>query len=345
MVFAPGGAKAYLGTSQGLASLDTAANTVTLLDPFVGKVLAVSPDGSFVIESNGTTDPTGALIQPSVAGQRVVIFNVGSGISQTFIVHSATAASFTGDSTKAFISATTADSSGNTVFVFSTFATFQGVAVAGSNVDVATLASGPFVYLANSGLQVLGTCNNTQLLGNNPIPSTTPIQMVQSFKNADVLTAVGSSGVNFVTATVTAPSPPIPGGITTSNCPPAVSYSTPQFVDFGLGAFTARQLLVGTNVGSHIVILPAGLNRLLVATPGTANGGTIPLASGATEALSGGMTTDGTIVWVGVAGTNNVDRVTLSTSTDDLQLATSFKTDVGGTNSAAPPNIVAVKPK
>ena len=116
-------------------------------------------------------------------------------------------------------------------------------------------------------------------------------------------------------------------------------------IDFGLGAFTARQLLVGTNVGSHIVVLPKGINKLLVATPGTANGGTIPLASGATEALSGGMTTDGNIVWVGVAGTNNVDRVTLSTSADDFQLATSFKTDVGGTNSAAPPNIVAVKPK
>jgi hypothetical protein len=346
MVFAPSGAKAYLGTSQGLASLDTASNTVTLLDPFVGKVLAVSPDGNFVIESNGAPDPgTGVLIQPVTQSQRVVLLRVGTGTSETFIVPFATAASFTGDSSKAFISATNPDGSGNTVYVFSTFATFQRVALAGSHNDVTILTSGPFAIVANSaGLQTLETCNNLPPLPpNNPTTTGGNIQKVQSFPNADAFVVVESTGVDLESASVTAL--PSPQAITSTNCAPNVTFNPPHFFDFGAGPFTLRQLLISTNVGSNLAVLPVNMNQVFVLNSGSATVTRITLASPATEPLSGGMSPDGETLWVGVFGTNTVDRINLSSNSDDLQIPTPFKTDFFGTNTNAPANIVAIKPK
>ena len=118
-----------------------------------------------------------------------------------------------------------------------------------------------------------------------------------------------------------------------------MSYSN-QFIDFGLGALTANQLLVASN-GSHVVVLPAGLNRVLAAIPG-GGPGSIPLPAGATEALSGTMTQDGSTLWVGVAGTNSVDRINLLSSADEVQIPMTFKKSDG---SPAPPNVIAIKPK
>jgi len=366
MVFAANGSKAYLGTSQGLAALDTSTNVVTLLDPFVGKVLAVSPDGNTIIESNAASAPdpitgTVAPIEPRADHQRVVIFNPGNSSLQSFVLPGAVAASFTGDGFKAFVAADCSHSNApvcpntNTnAYVFSPFLSVQffnlGNTIGGmsntvaNNVDVATLASGPFAFFANvaspnaTGLMQVSTCNNASTNPPSAIGTNTPnIQFVQSFKNADVFVAVDSTGLDIETATVTALPPSI---IDPTNCAPSVTYSN-QFADFGLGAFTARQLIVGTNVSSHIVVLPAGASQVLVGIPGSGPG-IIPLAAGGTEALSGSMTLDGNTLWVGVAGSNNVDRIDLLGSGDNLQIATSFKKSDG---TAAPPNIVAVKPK
>jgi len=62
----------------------------------------------------------------------------------------------------------------------------------------------------------------------------------------------------------------------------------------------------------------------------------------ATEALSAGMTLDGNFLWAGIAGTNTVDKLDLTAGTDTVQVATSFKKS---DNTAAPPNLVVIKPK
>ena len=367
MVFAANGAKAYLGTSQGLAALDTSTNVVSLLDPFVGKVLAVSPDGNTVIESNAASAPdpvtgTMAPIEPRADHQRVVIFTVGNSSLQSFVLPGAVAASFTGDGFKAFVAADCSHSNSpvcpntNTnAYVFSPFLSVQFFNLGNTigamsntvanNVDVATLASGPFAFFANvaspnaTGVMQVSTCNNAPTNPPSAIGTNTPnIQFVQSFKNADVFVTVDSTGLDIETATVTALTTPPP--IDSTHCAPSVTYSN-QFVDFGLGPFTARQLIVGTNVSAHIVVLPVGMSQVLVGVPGSGPG-SIPLAAGGTEALSGSMTLDGNTLWVGVAGSNNVDRIDLLGSADNLQVATNFKKSDG---TAAPPNIVAVKPK
>jgi hypothetical protein len=363
MVFNISGSKAYLGTSAGIASLDTTTNTATLLDPFVGKVLAVSPDANTIIVSNAASAPDSATgtvgpIESRPDHQRLVILSVSSNTVQSFVLPGAVAAAFTPDNLKAFIGVNCSPNpcsggSGNgNVYVFSPVQALQTTpnigAASDANFDVATLASGPFAYFANSaGLEVMATCNNAQQpIVNNPPTNSSTIQLVQSVKNGDMIVAVDSPGIDIETATVGPLATSFPFTFSAATCAPPVTYSN-QFVDFGVGAFTARQLLVPTNGtggtnGSHIVVIPAGINRLLVGVPGS-GGGTIPLPAGATEALSGGMTLDGNTAWVGVAGTNTVDQINLTSNSDTLQIATSFKKSDGTT--PAPPNIVAVKPK
>ncbi len=345
MVFTRSGAKAFLGTTAGLASLDTATNVVTLVDPTIGKVLAISPDGSIVILSNAANapDPLTGIIGPIESRpdhQRLVIF-AGQTVT-SFVLPGATEAAFDNDSFRAYI----AVNNGN-VYVFSPFLSVQTLSLGGVNSDVASLASGPFTYLVNGpSLQVLGTCNNT-LQGTNP-PATSPPQLVGSIANTNIIVAVNSTGLDIATATVTPLTPPV--SITTANCTPNVSY-TNQFIDFGLGAFIARQLLVPTDGigasgdpanGTHIVVLPVGINKLLTAVPGSVAPTVINLAAGGTEALSGGMTLDGNTAWVGVAGSNTVDKIDLAGGSDTNQVAMSFKKS---DSTPAPPNIVGVKPK
>jgi hypothetical protein len=334
IVFDRTGDRAYIGTAVGLATLDPAGNTVALVAPgIVAKVLAVSGDGNKAILSNAANDPsTGNPIEPNLANQRVWVFDRTSNTVTTFVAAGAVAANFDDDGFKAYIAA----NNGN-VYVFSPQLTFATVALGGSNSDVANLPSGSFEYVVNSaGLKVLATCNNAQLAATPPT-NTTNLQFVQAVRNQDQLVVVDSSGLDIITANVTPLSPPT--SITTANCAPNVSYSN-QFVDLGLGPFQARQLFVASN-GSHFAVLPVAHNRVLTVLPGQ-GAGTAFLPAGATEALGGGMTPDGTLLWLGIAGTNSVDRINLLNNTDDIQVPMTFQK---GDGSPAPPDLVALRPK
>jgi hypothetical protein len=350
LVFDTTGSKGYMGTSAGIAVLDTATNAVSTIDPFVGKVLTVSPDGNTVVLSNAANDPgTGLPIQPDPPSQRLVIVNGANNSVQSFVLPGAVAASFTDDSTKAYI----AVNNGN-VYVFSNFQTLQSTLSLSGNpatTDVAVVAGSAYAYFATAtGLQVMGACNNAQQpSANNPTTTSTP-QFVSPIANTNIIVAVNQTGLDIETATINSllsTNPPLPFTLNPASCAPPVSYSD-QVVDFGQGVFTARQLVtptngVGSNNGSHIMVLPVGINQLLVAVPG-AGSEAIPLAGAATEALSGGMTLDGNTAWVGAAGSNDVHQILLTndpTKADALQIAMPFKKSDG---SAAPPNIVAVKP-
>lgn len=351
LLFNTAGTTGYMGTTAGIAALSTATNSVALLDPFVGKVLAVSPDGNAVIFSNAASVPdpvTGVVgpIEPDPASQRVAIVSTSNNTVAKFVLAGAVAASFTGDGSKAFVAA----NNGN-VYVFSPTTSQQTTFIGGANNDVATVSAGPYAFVANSsGLQVIATCNDTQQpTPNNPPTHSATQQMLASIKNANFIVAVDGSGVDIITVTLNSifsTNPPLPFVYNPANCAPPVSYGN-QFVDFGMGPITANQLLVPTNgisetANSHIVVLPAGVNKLLVAIPLVSGGGTIQLAGSATEAVSGGLTLDGNTAWVGVAGSNSVDEISLTSSSDTLQIPMSFKKSDG---SAAPPNLVAVQPK
>ena len=59
----------------------------------------------------------------------------------------------------------------------------------------------------------------------------------------------------------------------------------------------------------------------------------VSLAVGATEPFSGGVTLDGKSLYVGVAGTNTVDRIDVAGLADAKQISVSFV-----------PDLVAVRP-
>jgi len=341
MVFDHTGTHAFLGTNNGLVVLDATANTVSLATPVpTGKVLAVSDDGNQVLISNAANDPiTGAPIDPFPSEQRLWLFNQSGNTITTFIVPGVLAASFDDDGFRAFAvgSGDVNNGNANNIAVFSPQLTLVEQTIPGVNKDSTPLASGPFTYIANSvgGLKAIATCNNVVQSASLPTNSTT-IQLVGSGKANNEIVAVDSPGVDIVTATITPLTPPVQ--ITPTNCPPNVTY-TNAFVDLGIGAFTAHQLLVSSD-GRRVAVLPASVNSVL--TVFNESRGTVTLPAGATEAFSGGMTPDGALMWVGVGGTNSVDRINLANNTDDIQIPMTFKKSDG---SPAPPNIVAIKPK
>jgi len=335
IVFDRTGARAYIGTNIGLAVLDPASNVVNLVTPVaIGKVLAVSSDGTQALVSNSANDPsTGAPIDQFSSEQRLWLFNQSANTITTFIVPGIVAATFDEDGFKAY-----GVGSDGSIAVVSPLLTLVKANIGGVSKDVATLPSGPFVYVANSaGLETIATCNNVKQTLNPPTNDSTTIQLVGSMRNANQIVAVESTGLDIETANTSPLTPPVL--ITPANCQQNVSYSN-QFINFGLGPITAHQLLIGSN-GSHIAVLPTGINSILTAIPG-GGPGSISLPSGATEPLTGGMTPDGNTLWVGVAGTNSVDRINLLTSADEVQIPMTFQKSDG---TAAPPNLVAIKPK
>jgi len=334
MLFDRAGTTGFIGTSNGLASLNTSTNAVVLVSPIpIGKVLAVSADGNQVIISNAAIDSsTGNPIDPFPSEQRVWLFDKNNNTITTFILTGAVAANFDDDGFRAYVAA----SNGN-VYVLSSVLSPVTVATGGVNTDVTQLPSGPFVYVANSaGLQAIATCNNA-VQGTTPPTHSSNIQFVQSVRDSNNFVAVDSPGIDFESANAANLTPPTT--ITPANCPGIVTYSN-NFFDFGVGPFTAHQLLVGS-AGTHIAVLPAGINKVLTLLNENTVG-SVPLPAGATEALSGGMTPDGATLWVGVAGTNTVDRINLNSNVDEVQIPTTFKKSDG---SPAPPNLVVIRPK
>jgi hypothetical protein len=330
------GARAFIGTNVGLASLDASANTISLVAPAaLGKVLAISPDGTKVIVSNAAIDPTtGNPIEPNTANQRVFVFDraPSSPTLTTFVASGAVAATYDDDGFRAYI----IGSNGN-FYVFSPLQTFLNSTLGTPGRDAVTLASGPFVYVATgSGLKPIATCNNV-VQGSSPPTNSTNIQLVNRVDNTNTIYAADTSGVDVISAAITPLTPPV--AITAANCAPNVSYNN-TFVDFGAGPLTARQLLVGTD-GVHAALLPAGTNKIFTVLNGNSPG-VATLHAGATEPLSGGMTPDGNGIWVGVAGSNSVDFVNLRNNIDEIQVPMTF---VKADGSPAPPNLVAIRPK
>ena len=333
---------AYLGTDAGLVTLDMNGNTTTLVGANIkGVVLAVSRNGDSAIVANN---------QPPLGQQHVSVFNRPSSTFQDLFIDGAVSATYDADGFKAYITANTGK-----VYVVSpanppNLTPVTLPAIGTSSGSIASLASDPFVFFANNpdGLDVIATCND-QKQASGPPTITSTIQLVGAVPNSNLIVAVDNTGVNIETVTVNSilSANPAPFTFNGTSCTPPVSYSN-QFVDFNVGPFTAHQLLVpsngtgGTN-GSHIVVLPAGIPKVLVAIPGSTGATAAQLTgSGATEAFSGGLTPDGNILWVGVGGSNTVDEISLTSNADMVQIAPAFKKADGTT---ATPDLVVVKPK
>jgi hypothetical protein len=292
------GSTGYLGSSAGLMAIDTASGIVTQNIGLVGTVLAVSPDSNRVI----------------VAGSNTLwVLGVGSGIAtETSPILSANAADFTPDSKGAYIVA------GNTLY-FWTPGTFRPISLGGAANDVRFLPNGAFAYFAGgapgAAVTARAACDNSL---DDSIATPGAPSFLGPLPNAGTVLAVDSPGIDVIK-------------VTTSRvgCPPPLS-DTLTSVNFGVGAFTARQLIVLSD-GSKAFVT-SNLGQLLGLTTATATPFAIPLANGA-NALAGGATLDGTKLYVG-GSDNNVHRIDVAGGADAQQIGVSFK-----------PDLVAVRPK
>jgi Big-like domain-containing protein len=297
-LFNRSGSTAYMGGSTALMVLDAATNTVTQNTGVVGTVLAVSPDSNRVI----------------VAGSNTLwVLGVGSGVgTETSPIASASAADFTPDSRGAYIVA------GNTLYAW-TPGSFRAVPLGGATNDVKFLPNGAFAYFAGgaSGPAVTAraACDNS--LGDS-IPTVAAPTFVSPLPNAGTVLAVESPGIDVITV-----------NSTRVGCPPPLSDGLTR-VNLGVGAFTARQLIVLTD-GSKAFVT-SDLGQLLGLTTATSTPFAIPLANSA-SAFTGGATLDGTKLYVG-GSDNNIHRIDVAGGSDAQQISVSFK-----------PDLVAVRPK
>ena len=222
LAFDAAGATAYLGSPQGIVILNASNNTVTgTVTNAVGKVLAVSPNGSLVIVSN-----------PGVA---VTVFNASSSTVQTLNITNATAAAFSPDSAKAYIVG------GSTLSVFSPGLALRTIALAGAANDVDFLSNGSFAYLAGggSGVTVRASCDNSQqdTVGTAATPT-----FIRRVPGTIEMAAVDSPNLEIITAAPTNPPPP---------CPPTLADSLTT-VNTSV-AFTPNALII-TPDGSKALI-------------------------------------------------------------------------------------------
>jgi hypothetical protein len=119
---------------------------------------------------------------------------------------------------------------------------------------------------------------------------------------------------------------------------PTVASSTLTHYDLGAGTFNAQQLLVSSDSSRAWIVTDTSsvLTFALTANAPTA----IPL-SGGTVALNGGLTLDGSQLYVGTID-GSVHRIALGSLSDEQQIVPGL-TDAN--NNAVAPDLLSVLPK
>jgi hypothetical protein len=294
---------------------DIAAGTITNAG-FNGKVLAIATDGNNAV-----------IVDPAANVARIYSIT-NKNVVATFLAPGVSRAAFSPDNFRAYL----VGSGG--LWVWSPGVTARQVAAATVN-DVDFIAQGSFAYLAGGApgnVSVYASCNNQTV----PTSVTSPNMpaLIRSLPNGSTaqhtmqIVAADSPRLDVITVTTDGSTDAKANG---SCSPPSLTDSVASF-DFGIGAFTARQLIT-TPDSNKVLVLASDHPAVLVYNSGTHKTSTIPV-SGVTGLFIGGVTLDSATLYVG-ASDNSVHRVDL----------------VGGIEITPPisvsfmPDLVAVRPK
>jgi hypothetical protein len=309
-MFSKDGRLLFIGSDRALFVFDTTTNQFTSSNStMVGNVLAVSPSNVVAVAELATS-----TVRLYSASNGTVIATVG--------IADPRAADFSPDGQRLFV----VGAGGITVFAISSS---QSIPLAQVGNDIAILNQGSVGYVASgtpSNLDVFSTCDNDAI---GTIPVAGDLRFVEATEDSTTVFAIDKQRIYEVAVT-----------LNSTGCPPSVTNTLAPAVDFGIGQFTPRQLIASQN-GSRAFVVSDKPNVLAYnATSDTP--ATIPLAGGATSAFSGGILPDGSQLYVGAAGTNDVHRIDVAAGTDAQQIAVNLKkTD----NTATAPDIVLVKPR
>jgi hypothetical protein len=300
------GAKVYLGSGSGVMTLDVVAATVTVATTATGTILAISPDGAYLFITDSATGFS-------------YLYNTSS--STSLLTHQlvATGAAFAPDGHSVSFLA------GQQIYydTVTPSSTSSALAFAPNSVDLS--AQGGMTYVTGSAqgaIEVQTTCNQRQwqtLAGTNPT-------LVAHAPNGSGAVVVDSPAIDVVTT-----------GPIGQGCPPSPS-NTSTMYDLGVGNFTPRQLFVATNSGSAWIL--SDLTSVIAFDLTSLTPFSIPLTNSA-QPLTGGITIDGTKVYVGGTDTN-VHALDVASHTDSAQIAPGLK---DGTGNVVAPNLVLVLPK
>jgi hypothetical protein len=182
--------------------------------------------------------------------------------------------------------------------------------------DVTSYTSGSFAYFANNSVPVVATCDLSR-----PADAAGAIgaTLVTALAGGTQVLAAGPNALESI-------------AVSTDNkgCPPSVTNAPTPVTITG----TPNQI-IPTSDGTRAFITNNTPN-LIVYKAADQSVTTIPLTN-ATASFTGGVTLDGTQLYVGVAGTTpTVHRIDLTTNTDAQQITAS--------STAFTPNLVAVRP-
>jgi trimeric autotransporter adhesin len=355
MVFNRQGTRAYLGTdlgelgTKGLMVLDPVGTTAVQFTSVVGKVLAVSPDGTTVIVSDTVSTPNQVYVFTcggtggSCSTVTTQTNTVALGIS------SATAADFSPDGLKAYILA------GSTLYVYSKIEALQTIPLSAPASAVSFFPNGAFAYLAGgapapAGITVRRTCDNAiaQDVNGNPqvINTPAPPSFIKALPDGAHLLAVDSPGIDLVNIS----------GVNTTGCtpttnpapaPPYLSNGTPQSFNLGQGNFVPTQLLVSPD-GLTAYLLTANSGSVLVVRLNDRTTSGIQLVGNALP-LQASLSQDGSKIFVAANDglvhildtANLVDTTQVSFPENLSQLQGGLCSNVSFT---CKPNLIAVQP-
>jgi WD40 repeat protein len=357
LVFDRQGAKAYMGTdfsffgSRGLMEVAVATPpTITQFKSVTGKVLTVSPDGKKVIVSGA--DPNAVPVPGSNAAPpatQVIIFDTTGGTGTTLPIAGATAADFSPDNLKAFITA------GSSLYVWSAQDSLKKISLTAPANAVSFSPEGAFAFVSGgsttSAVTAWSTCGLTSALSPNVILPATP-SFLQAL-GADTPNLAAPLTLATATTTTSVLAVDSPGvdlfrvSRAPEGCSPTASSGPATSFNLGQGSFAPTQLIVSQD-GSTAYVIVNDRGAVLVFNILNQTSSAIPMAGGAIP-IRAALTPDGTRLYI--AATDGQVHILDTQSSADIQQI-SFPTDAttllsglcSGVTFTCNPDLIAIKP-
>lgn len=312
LIIDQGGNNAYLGSDSGLMSVALASNTFTsTVNNVLGQVLAVSPDGNFIVTSNPTAPGGPTLALYDKKGGTVTTFPGNPADATCSIPSNCVQAAFTPDSSRAYVAALDPTSGALTGYVVQSGKGLTTISVGSTTTgaaSVAVLSSGAAAFFNATNAPFVNTCDNSLNAGTGGSPI-----LLASLPDGSAMLGVDSSNLlNYAVS---------------GDCPATAKAPTTT----ALGATVTPKQLIVTPDGKHAYVTSNAPGILLrddfggSATP-------IALSSGTITTFTGGSTPGSDFVYVG-ASDNQVHVIKTSTGADVAQVKV-----------VEEPDLVAVKP-
>lgn len=299
MVYSRATATAYMGSATELMSYDYASSTINAVAVIPGVIVNLSNSAGRIVLYDDVT-------------KTVTVYSlIGGGIIDRFTVPGATpttvrAATSPDDQTTYVVV-------GNQLFISSSTASLQTIALSAPANDVAFSLQGSFAYLAggeSNSVSARTTCNGTE---RDVIAETATPDRIIAGEGGTKMYALQGAAMDTITFTTTG-----------AGCPPALSDTTSS-VDMGQGTISPKQFF-SNGAGSKLYMI-SGAGKIVVYDTSANTATSISLANGST-ATTGALTQDGANLWVGGGSDKAVHRIDTSSNTDAQQITVPVSADL-----------------